>query len=725
MNDFRDNFQAFCRLFNNDRSYIIPLISINSKTVDELVKTIKKLIETNTLINHICYILDTSKPITYNDMIIPLQKLQVLSVAPALRLFKKPNHKDRYIHMINFLLANPQIFAQIIYLNALQLKSDDICYFSTMTFPSLYLYFMTHHDQKMSIELLNSISKLHIYLHSQKIDPKHQFITDLFYGYFISTHPGEYFQNSILPLIPKLLTSIEKQELKYSDKTLVRIIYWNHMIIFVKELVDRLTTRSPLFPNSAKLLLKMIKETFPSYYKIIIIKYLICRYINNYFPKVNNIYYDATMILNESVGLDTYLSSDMKDMVKESNIDIERLIDKISNPHSLFNNKIDDAVEMSGRVTLITPRSLSILHKLLTDFQSIVEESNIPVLTNYLCGISEPKNPKDDLQYIQLRVSLNDSSLMNTKIQNTQPYDEIVEIINLIDLGNESYNSAEELQQILFTNCRISEVQKQLLSIENLKNYESALQKIFDNKRNLSSLNEKLASTLFITQNEIDISNSNLEYLTNFLINEHLFLSLTGFYPSTLAIIHNDIFSPKSIYVSLVHTTTKFVSSLNLNQENSYLLQKKIFLDFLDQIDLAFEFQKKVKTDKMPMILSEFCQMNTHLAVELSPQKQRNLSKAAIKFQYIKPNNRVSYNLQLLLDALKNLESFSDDAIMLTISISGNIHIFGFVYFMNSYIHDSVLSNLIFTENENRLLEKMRKSTQILHDNIPYKLYIE
>lgn len=97
--------------------------------------------------------------------------------------------------------------------------------------------------------------------------------------------------------------------------------------------------------------------------------------------------------------------------------------------------------------------------------------------------------------------------------------------------------------------------------------------------------------------------------------------------------------------------------------------------------------------------------------MKLSPQKSKILSNASLVSQFIKNNQRISFNLSVMLKAVRLLSIFQNKkaAIAMAISISGNPEIFGFLYFLNGYFKDEI-KDIILNEEERVLFDEFKEA---------------
>ncbi|KAH0793780.1 hypothetical protein GPJ56_002332 [Histomonas meleagridis] len=530
-----------------------------------------------------------------------------------------------------------------------------------------------------------------------------------------------FFLNSINPAITRFFSYAEDRALKYvkRDNRLERYQYWNQVAQFCQKIVQRMISGIPLLPTSARRLVTALLELDPTYDEfkyIIIVETFICRYITSYIDAQDPILMkDAAQYLLCCCPMDNPFKNRIKDIIQSNSIDFKPLFDALILKKTVSDG-LSDAIDIAGRFTLITPRDLTLLIRGVRHFQEYVGPDNQNVLSGILNGIDEPKEANDTVA-ILLRVLPRDSTLDNVQLKPMQPYEEMVDLLNLIDLNNSDYNTPEELQSIMTTNCSLfmTPLTRQKISIEVLSDCSRILSNTTENRRTLSILSERLSTALFVVSNETNHRRTHLSTLIEIITKRKIIPSLIDEYPYEFIYNYEDIFSPLASYTRLIETASKRIESLNLMKENQVVLQRSFFINFVDQIDIAFSFQSKVKTERIPKILSSYCQSHSEVANEADAHRQAIIGESSIELQYIKNTHRISYNLKIALRALRKLSIFNDEMIALAIAISGNAQIFGFVYFLNSYLRDKRIKDVLMNEQEQAMIEKFRKATQMLH----------
>lgn len=745
--EFQKNFEAFCRIFQSEKRSVAPLVKINNKAILEIREEGSKLIEEAVFLTRMNYLTQTQKNFNLEDYIFCLKDFSTLSTSDSLRLFKKPNHKDRFSLIISFLSKNTSILSQIVYFFLKDdnenniISEDDKSFFCFSTIPAIFLYFITKESQEAALLFFENLFQFYFtfdekftstMLKPEKKIPK--FLDDIVFGYFLATNPGYFFDNAIEPVL-NITISFIQDIIYYYTKTLCRTSYWKKVIHFVRIILERMTSMIYLLPISArKLITLLIQSTEKNNeselkYKLIVDN-IICRYITTYIRSPNMILLsDAAIVLRTSCSIPTYIGKEATQLVLNSNI--KQLIDNLFNAVKTDKETTSDfslALNLIGSFTFITPRDLGLLFRSITSYVELCEKpstptevsANRPIIKKKFTGIDIPSSNSDQ-KYLQLRTSFTDQTVSNVKLAYTNPYDDLVDIINSIDTSHWEYSTPEELIDKLFKfqPFPIDTILKSTITPEILSDTEKVLTDIKNNKELLNSFLQKLSKSIFVLQNEREQFSMQCKIHRGIIMKKFVVPYIHDKNPFDFIFKLNDLFSPSTLYGKLIDNVDKRIQPLQLSTDNTFELKKIFILEFIDQIDIQFEFQTKVAKEKISKIYSDFCQGNSDTVMKLSPQISRILSNASMELQFVKNYQKISSNLTICLNAVRSLSVFDNKvaAIAMAISISGNPEIFGFLYFVNGYFKD-VITNIILNEEERGLLDIFKEAGRALRLDI-------
>jgi hypothetical protein len=729
MEDFRERFEAFCKLFNGERNYIVPLMSLNTQGITEVQQQCRQLVEASNSLCRINYIFHSQKHFLIDDLVLPLSEFTTLGVATTLRQFVRPNHKDRYSHLIQFLVTNPSVFSQIIYFLLVQtdltdstgftISSDDCAFFCFNTFPSLFLYFLTPEARRYGISCICAGLKLHFFLHGHRFGFRHNFLKDLVFSFFLTTNPGRFFEAAVLPLIPFFEFISEDRELKYpATIPLVRSRYWQQVCRFVSSLLERFKQSVTLLPEGARELANAIlnlEPTFPELKYILIIESFICRYLTRYirFPE-KPILSDAARVLLCVCPMPTGLQRDLEKILQEERLELDSFFEALR-PTSQPPDGVDDAFEISGRLTALTTRDLYLVFKGAQRFQDFVPEDRKKTLARHLAGIMLPKTVTDR-DFLELRIMPVETTISEIVMKPTQPYDDLVDLLTFVDPHALNYTTPVELHHQILTMCSpfISPTLEQKLTPALFMNTAGIEEVIIENRVAMKKFEERLGRALFATRNESARLRVQLASLLEILARTHLVPALTELYPLDFMVRGEDLFDPQAAYGRLIANVSHRITSLKLTADNQSLVRRAFFLDFVDKIDVCFDFQKMIVTDRSTEKFSTFCQDNSQAVQSLTEGKTAVLGRSATIFQGVRRTHSISYNLCVALKAIRPLTIIPPIGVAMAVAMSGNGHVSGFVYFVMKYLRDERIVSVIMTDEESNFIDRLCRAISMI-----------
>jgi hypothetical protein len=344
-------------------------------------------------------------------------------------------------------------------------------------------------------------------------------------------------------------------------------------------------------------------------------------------------------------------------------------------------------------------------------FQQHVPDEKRRILAGPLAGVMEPK-VVNDTQFLSVRVAISEGHGNDIELKSTQPYDELVDLLNVLNFSELEYETPADLQRHILHTCSafVSPLLVQKLTPELLTETAEVQENVVGNHVMLKRFSERVCSALFAARNEGARLESQLNSLFEILARSAIVPSLIEQYPLDFIVKEENIFQPDEASSRIIWNVTCRIDSFEMTEESEQIVKKTFFLDFLDRIDRAFDFQKRIKTDRFPHYFGRFCQQNSQVATQLSPQRLRVLSRSAKAFQWVRCVHPISYNLYVALKALHPLSIFTENAAAMALAMSGNGDVPGFVHFINKYMRESRLENIILSEPEKALIANLRKA---------------
>jgi hypothetical protein len=320
----------------------------------------------------------------------------------------------------------------------------------------------------------------------------------------------------------------------------------------------------------------------------------------------------------------------------------------------------------------------------------------------------------NDRDFFPMRVIDGDGNADEIEIQPTQPYDELVNLLNFVDTSGLDYSTPVELQRQLPMLCTafMAPMLAQRLTPELLMQTEAPERLAIQNRLYLKPIGERIASGLFASRAEVARLRVQLRSLFDIVVRTQLMPALADAYPLDFMIDGEDLFAPAEAYARLLGHVTHRISALGLTPESDALVTRTFFLDFVDQIDVAMDFQKTIMSAKLPKRLATFCQAHTAAVDALSERQRVVLGRAAVALHGVRRVHSISYNLRVALRALRPLTILPPATMAIAVAMSGNPDIAGFADFINRYLRDDAILAVILLPEEQDLIARLRSAVQ-------------
>ena len=710
--NFHEDVLNFCQLFNEDKSANGPIQSINQKSINELRNKNKDLVVSLFFNCRLHYMSMTDRIFDLEELCTALRDIKPMSIGQSLKVFKRPNHKDRYSYLIYFLCSNPDIFSQIIYYELSYasshqdavLNNDDVYFFIYNSFPSFFNFFVTNGDRTNAINLIRDLFKLHFFIQGKEIKKSNRFLNDFTFSLFLATNPGKFYSSSVEPLMANLSNSVLERYLRYTkqDGQLIRNQYLMKCHDFAITLVKRMMMCAPLLPLAARQLITALwhfDETDKNFWRTYILDTLVCRYIENF-------------VIMESDDMQITICRSLRELInsEQDRKVVDQLIDQLCVTNDLADG-VSDAVEIAERSSVFTPRDLTIVYQIVNDFIQQGTQETMQRLIETMTGIDAPLL-SDDNQFLLVRPWKSESILGELDLKKTSGFDEFVDIVNNIDIHNLDFNTEDQLssQVLTFTSYFTNVSQKLRIQTNSrkMKECKNALDSIAYNKKTMQQLSDRLSSGLFFVTDEIRKHQHQKDQLSLSCIKTKLLPALVEQYPLDFTYNDTDLFSPTNSYDDLMQNVAKRVDSLNLPENYAFFLKRSFFLDLFDKIDDAFQFQSKAKVQHIAIKLSSYCQQHSNDMFTLSKHSRELVTRAAESFQQIKSTQKVSNNLRAAMNGMNLLRWISDLYLEIAIAMSGNVDLFAFSFFIGGYFKNDNITSLVLSQEEQGHIKRLR-----------------
>ncbi|OHS95053.1 hypothetical protein TRFO_38768 [Tritrichomonas foetus] len=731
---FHEKFESFREEFGKERSLIVALSSVNSKATNDLKSVYVDLLNSCCQLSRLHYIAHSTHDFTIDELAFPLKGIQHLSVSTSIRLFQKPNHKDRFTYLVYYLREHSDIFAQIIYFSLLTpnnrtlhipdislFSEDDSVYFCYMTFPAIYNYFLTHNDQMSAISFITKIFSLHMSIHGSNFSKPHKFLSSLVSSLFLATNPGQFFEASVAPLVRMYGAKIEEKRYEYykEGNVLVRWLHWKNITDFAYRLLTNMMKNAPLMPTAARFLItKMLKvktDHFP-FKELFIIDAMICDFLENHLltddttlmRDVCNVIrccYPQRIIPSPIFSTIKIVAPDFPTKVK-LNVFINAFkLEKIEN------DPLTAAIQACEEQTLFTPRDLTLIHNSIALFLKFADPSKVSDLANSFSGLSPPTSNADD-RILCLKTWNNSVGRGKTEIKPTRDFDEIVDCLSSINMKKMIYNSTKDLSQNALLYCGSSLGWMQKLRIDNLKpefenDLSQALDTVRENKENLSGYSDQLFTALFSITSEFDRNTVQIKKLLRIFVKAKLLPFMNEIFPHDFDFGNADLSHMPSaeLFPMLIKMIDNHIARLSLPKVQESTLRKRLMIMYLDQLENIHNIQyHKVAHDKT-QLTSSIGVCLSKLTIQENSQNRLSTRILSI-LRLIHPTKPPSINLENILLAMNLMKNLSDEEILKAFATSKNISIFGLLEFIQKFYIDETVKGIVFTREEEINLRK-------------------
>lgn len=600
MSDSSKKITSFLSEYEKNKELVSLISSVNNKAYSDLKDDYKLLLENCRWLVQFYYIAHSTRDFTLKQLSLPLRNVSQLSVASSLRLFSKPNHKDRYTYLIFYLREHSDLFAQVIYFSLLApsnptlayndlklLSQDDLIYFCFTTFPSIYNFFLTIEDQMAGISLISNLFSLHTSIHGMNFGKPHKFLSYLVTSLFLSTNPGTFFEMSVLPLIRQYGTKLEAVQFKYTKvgANLVREDYWTNLVDFTSQLISNLTKNAPLMPSAARFLITQImkfnKTSFP-FSELFIIDAMICDYLENRLLTAKTVLmHDVCNILRCGYP-QTIISSPVSSTLNLLHLDLGQKINLnglITSLHieKVENDQLTQSIRTMEEMSLFSPRDLTLFHMMLSFFLKFANKEKVSELDSSFKGLTPPNSESiedaDDkvLCLKSWNSGLSRVTKITSKIFDTgRDFDEIIDCTASIDISKLTFNTAHELSQkaLLFCGKGLNCMQK--LRINNIKpDFENEVEKQIDSikssKKVVEESSDLLSTAIFALTAENQRNSNQIKRSIMLFLRVKFIPTLNELFSTPDSIIINNNFNVQASETAFQSQNMSILSNSNNN----------------------------------------------------------------------------------------------------------------------------------------------------------------
>lgn len=749
--NFHDEFEKFHSKFGAERSLIVALSSIKSKTTKQLNEEYSKYINSQALLSRLHYISHAFRDFTLEFLQLPLKGIAPVSVAIAMKLFQKTNDKDRYSFAMQFLKERPAMLAQVVYFSLLTpyndslssslgdmkpFTEDDSMYFCFSTFPAMYNYFSTQYDQQSSISFITSLFNLHLSLHGPNFGKPHKFLSYLVSSFFLTTNPGFFFEVSLKPLLREYNQKIHSLRYTYKKigKLLIRIDYWEYCLMFAFQLLEEMCKNVSLLPTAARFLITEISKIkvdgFP-FSEFFIFESMFCNYLENTLLSNNlTILRDVCNALRYHYPYDVIRTSAHPILkiitMKKNFFDLLAFPSRIEhfklkssiNPE---NDPMTIAVSHCERYALFTTRDFNLIRNSIGIFLKFADEEKVTELKKAYDTLNEPKT-LDELQFFKVNPwdsnqPKSGKATEKIDLNATKAFDEVNDCFTTINCQKMQFKTVNDLSSQTLTYCSRTLTNMQRIQIFNMANefkengegMKKALEVVQTNKNLLKKSSDELFTSIFMLNSETKRNDDQVLNLLSLLIQWKILPLMNELFPFDFNFTSSDIFSAAdstSALLPVFKVIDTHINPLKLPQKHNELIKKRLIMMYLDQIDRMYDYQKNSVTSVLNVMMRKYVQ-NVPDRIYKSGKIARNIAKKTMDLiKAIGHSSPPSLNIHYILCAMDLSKNFKKDDIADMILRPQNSAVFGLYNFLRTYVNNEKLRSLIFNENEEKCIKR-------------------
>jgi hypothetical protein len=690
---FSDAIRQFHRAVSAEHSTTIASEQMNASTVTALKEEMTAILANSAQIARYHYLTNSPCPGSFVESLYPLQEFQLLLLAEGLRRFEKPNHKDRFSQLIEYLTATPTLFAQLLYLALVRPAdgsgwgADDRARFVFGTLPAVYHFFLRQADRQNGLRLVAALLELHAFLHGCDFSCAHRFLNDIIFSFFLAMNPVRFFDIAVQPLMPWIMPrALGKKEFRYSKSgaLLTRNAYLLQIVQLCEEAFTTMAGAVQLLPPASLELIRGIASVnsgeFPIIYGFIfdglflsyIQKYLVsdrphiitdivrvmrCYFPQKYFPSRLHAQVEPLMTDSGRASLTAFLS---------------RLIEGDPIPPS----PLTEVVQLTGCRTLMTSRDLCLIWQATQDFAEIADQETVGNLRRLLGNFGPPQIIEDD-KYIPIATWNFVSTKTKVHLQDTRQFEEVLEALNLLDFSTVHFSTSEDfIDKLLgFASPFLHVTQRLRISFQPdlLLHHMDILNAFRSNRESVHSHGQILSSYLYHALARTADDRYQLNHIRSLYIAGIALPSLFERSPPDFGYRATDLPPDPRVIIRLRKSISAYLSSLGLSPSGFSAVSAAFYAEFVDRIGAAVLELDCSALEHLSGRFAAFCTANRDFAAGAGEAQLTLISDAALLLQRIGGGGSVCGSLRVIAAVLGRLKRSPDLGVALAIAMSGNI----------------------------------------------------
>ena len=734
---FRDFILKFCDDFNAEKRVSGLLEEVNKRNASFLKTEVSELVCTSALMCRFHVSPFRQRHQSLAEIAIPLKPVKPASMSQCLKVFEKSGQKDNFLIFMEYVTAQPNLFAQALYLflgargRDCEVPQEERRWMCFATFPATFNFLLCDVDQKNAFTVVTDMIRLHFYLHGPKFSMEHWFLNDVIFSCFLALNPGPFFDNAVLPLVPGISVSVTEREFQYlkHDSLVTRAVYWRHIARFVDRMFQRMKDAIPLLPPACRTFIRMIDGLdlgeFPKRHYLIF-DLMFRSYLAHFveFGK-EGLGQDICLFVRccyPEQFVETRMSESVEaSLMKNARASLDNFLNLLVVDPKIVDSQISDGIDIGGRHTLITPLDLSLLYRCFMMFRQACGDGKCPDLENSMKNLTDLK-VKDNDTYMLFKHEKGGSSALKVKVCDTGEIEQLVNAMDYLKVRSLPFTTAQELIQQI--NCfgkvfldPAERVKLGLLLIDTTK-FSAIMTAIKGNNFAISAISDRLASGLYYVTNERRRNTQQIRKFSDIYITRVFSPSLAEYHPRefTMALDKfGSVLEAVKNFEAMMGKLVEWINPLGLTPENVLAVKQGFFWKYADKIELVFKVQDTVDIEKATLLVNEYAQLNRSVVQGVQKRRMKKLGQVVQNVQNVKNCQKLRDNAYWAIHAIDVIQMFDDNTVAYGLAMSGNGEIFCFHRMMKVYILQSdFVMSLLFTDQEQKLLNRFIDVMDIL-----------
>jgi hypothetical protein len=742
--EFSEAIRSFHRDIGQKRGMNATLTGMNTSTLTTIRSDCQSVVICCARLARYHYLTNTQFPVSFEDSLIPLQEFKILGLGEGLRLFEKAGHKDRFCHLADLLMKDPQLFAEIVYLALVSadcslevkpsnsLSGDDRVRFVFGTLPALYNFFLSQVDRVNGLALVQSIVRLHVYLHGCHFSESHRFVTDIVFSFFLATNPGHFFEVAVHRMMPGLLPrALGGRHLGYAkvSSTLAREPYVVELVEFCEGLLGRMREYIGLLPSAAIALIHAVaaidQEEFPIM-RAFVFENLFLAYIQRYIPLARaDILRDVADILR-CYYPQAYCQSRLYGVVQE-------LLPKVetSSMDSFFNtllgqkdeeSSLTGAFVYSGRMSMLTGRDFHLFYCIVQYFREYAGRENPVAFNTILAGLGAPQSDNDN-RYLPLVAWNSSPGKGKLDLEDTRQLEEVLDALDSIEISGLEFDTPDELIE------KLTRYTDPFIDVHQRLRLETQPDLLFDQSTSLTAFNANsgklhqygisLESDLYEIRARLEKEREQLARMQMRYIQDTVLPALMEQDPE-LAFRPDDLDGSESKITRLTVTLKARLTEFTLTLDAAASVQRVFHGRYVDQMGECLRKSTAGSARQYARVFSEHVKLNGNF-LRRGPRASYDAFKAAaLPFHEIDCDANLQTVLTLIVRAMRPLQRMNDRSLALTMAMSTNSSLIALrLFLVHTLVKQDFLMQSLLGQEAVGLIERFCRVIAIIQPTAP------